>query len=270
MPRGRSRKRSKTTAAKRNSKSISTTSAPRRRCGRSMTTSPAASMDRRSRRRCVELEGDAAWRRDRQAAWTSRSPFPSLERPVRFGRMPPARNIELKARLHDLTAARHTARRLATESLGIQQQVDTYFHCPEGRLKLRETAFLNPGATDSPLSAALASSSRSELIWYDRADDRQAKQSDYQLIEISAARARQLKREMGIRVIVIKRREVFLHRNVRIHLDEVYGLGEFIEFEAVLGWGIDEAAGHDQVAYLERQFDLAPADLVSGSYADLL
>jgi adenylate cyclase class 2 len=184
--------------------------------------------------------------------------------------MPPARNIELKARLRDLAAARETARRLATESLGIQQQIDTYFQCPEGRLKLRETAYLDPAAASSPLATALAASSRNELIWYDRPDEAQAKQSDYQLIEVWDHRARQLKHEMGIRVIVIKRREVFLHRNVRIHLDEVYGLGEFIEFEAVLGWGIDDAAGHDQVAYLERQFDLAPADLLSGSYADLL
>jgi adenylate cyclase class IV len=184
--------------------------------------------------------------------------------------MPPARNIELKARLHDLRAARQTATRLATDFLGIQQQIDTYFHCPEGRLKLRETAYLDPVAASSPLATARAASSRNELIWYDRPDDAHAKQSDYQLIEVSAHRARQLKHEMGIRVIVIKRREVFLHRNVRIHLDEVYGLGEFIEFEAVLGWGIDDEAGHEQVAYLQQQFDLAPSDLLSGSYADLL
>lgn len=184
--------------------------------------------------------------------------------------MSPARNIELKARLHDLAAARETARRLATDCLGIQQQIDTYFQCPEGRLKLRETAFLDPSASDSPLATALVDSSRNELIWYDRPDDFQAKQSDYQLIQVSADRARQLKHEMGVRAIVIKRREVFLHRNVRIHLDEVYGLGEFIEFEAVLGWGIDEAAGQTQVAFLQQQFDLSPADLLGGSYADLL
>jgi adenylate cyclase class 2 len=184
--------------------------------------------------------------------------------------MPPARNIELKARLHDLAAARQTARCLATESLGIQQQIDTYFQCPEGRLKLRETAYLDPATAGSALATALAAGSRNELIWYDRPDNAQAKQSAYQLIEVSARRARQLKHEMGIRVIVIKRREVFLHRNVRIHLDEVYGLGEFIEFEAVLGWGINEAAGRAQVAYLEQQFDLASSDLLRGSYADLL
>jgi adenylate cyclase class 2 len=184
--------------------------------------------------------------------------------------MPPARNIELKARLRDVAAARQRARHLATECLGIQQQIDTYFQCPEGRLKLRERAYLDPADANSPLATALAATSRNELVWYDRPDDKQAKQSDYRLIEVSAHRARQLKREMGIRVIVIKRREVFLHRNVRIHLDEVYGLGEFIEFEAVLGWGIDDAVGHDQVAYLARHFELAPVDLVSGSYADLL
>ena len=48
------------------------------------------------------------------------------------------RNIELKARLADLDAARKTAVAIATERLGTQHQVDTYFHCRHGRLKLRQ------------------------------------------------------------------------------------------------------------------------------------
>ena len=37
-----------------------------------------------------------------------------------------------------------------------------------------------------------------------------------------------------------KRRRLFLHRNVRIHLDDVEGLGSFIELESVLA-----VAGHE-------------------------
>ena len=50
----------------------------------------------------------------------------------------PRTNIELKARLASLETAREVASRLATERLEDQRQVDTYFHCREGRLKLRE------------------------------------------------------------------------------------------------------------------------------------
>ena len=44
------------------------------------------------------------------------------------------RNIELKARVADLEAARAVAARIATERPVAQQQVDTYFHCRQGRL----------------------------------------------------------------------------------------------------------------------------------------
>jgi len=44
------------------------------------------------------------------------------------------RNIEIKARLHDLPAARRVAEKLATRRVGVQEQIDTYFRCANGRL----------------------------------------------------------------------------------------------------------------------------------------
>ncbi|MCU0979871.1 MAG: adenylate cyclase, partial [Pirellulaceae bacterium] len=61
-----------------------------------------------------------------------------------------------------------------------------------------------------------------------------------------------------------------LYHNVRIHLDRVVDLGEFLEFEAVLGPEVNADSGHAQVAFLRDQFQIADADLLSGSYADLL
>ena len=40
--------------------------------------------------------------------------------------IPLQKNIELKARLHSLPAASEIAVRVATASLGVQRQVDTY------------------------------------------------------------------------------------------------------------------------------------------------
>jgi adenylate cyclase class IV len=45
-------------------------------------------------------------------------------------------------------------------------------------------------------------------------------------------------------------------------------LGTFLEFEAVLGPGVDDALGRAQVAELMARFGLSPSDLISGSYAD--
>jgi predicted adenylyl cyclase CyaB len=166
-----------------------------------------------------------------------------------------ARNIELKARLRDLAAAREVARRLATASLGIQQQTDTYFHCYHGRLKLREIGGQN-----------------AQLVCYERPDTPDAKGSDYRLIDVPdpAALKQALSSALGVRVVVAKRREIYLVNNVRIHLDEVAELGEFIEFEAVLSAGRDDASGHRQLAELQAAFGIQPDDLLAGSYADLL
>jgi adenylate cyclase, class 2 len=183
--------------------------------------------------------------------------------------MEPACNIELKARVADLGATREIARRLATSCLGVQEQTDTYFHCPQGRLKLREIVDL--GNRSPAADGSLVKRMLTQLISYDREDDADAKESHYQLVDIrDPARVRELKSQMGTRAVVFKRREVFLYHNVRIHLDEVTDLGTFLEFEAVLGGDVDVADGRAQVALLRHKFGIVEDDLVEGSYVDLL
>lgn len=168
----------------------------------------------------------------------------------------PARNIELKARLPSLSAARAVAERIATQYLGVQRQIDTYFVAAHGRLKLREI--------DEPRLA--------QLVWYDRTNTSDAKSSDYRLVEVAnpSELKAALAAAMGVRLAVDKRREIFLYENVRIHLDEVVGLGTFLEFEAVLNAGIDDRRGHEQVAWLREQFSIGDSQLIDVSYSDLL
>lgn len=165
------------------------------------------------------------------------------------------RNIELKARLRNPAAARGIAASLADRPVELQSQCDTYFHCRHGRLKLREID--GCGAT---------------LIWYDRADDAAARPSDYRLIEIAdgAGLLAALAAALGIWIVVRKRRQIYWHRNVRIHLDEVESLGSFLEFEAVLSVSADECASRELVDTLARRFDLAADDLLDRSYSDML
>ena len=75
---------------------------------------------------------------------------------------------------------------------------------------------------------------------------------------------------LGISVVVNKRREIFLWNNVRIHLDEVKHLGTFIEFEAVLAPGVEDAVGYAQLAELRRHFDVRDNALLETSYSDLM
>ncbi len=166
-----------------------------------------------------------------------------------------ARNIELKARLTNPVAARHTAGRLATAGPNIEHQRDTYFAVPHGRLKLREIV-----------------GKPAQLVYYERSDSPDAKASDYQLLTIAEPNflREMLTAALGLRIVVEKRREIFLYHNVRIHLDEVVGLGCFLEFEAVLGNGVDDAKGREQIDFLLGQFELSPNDLLSRSYSDML
>jgi predicted adenylyl cyclase CyaB len=133
-------------------------------------------------------------------------------------------------------------------------QTDTYFVVRNGRLKLRE------------INGAAA-----QLIWYQRADQQAAKCSEYTLVDVpdSAALKFALSGALGVLRVVEKRREVYFYDNVRIHLDAVVGLGEFLEFEAVLSDDLDSAAGHSHVRWLLEQFSIEPAELLPGSYSDL-
>jgi len=164
-------------------------------------------------------------------------------------------NIELKARLASLDDARHIATRIATSRLPDEHQIDTYFPCKAGRLKLREIVGV-----------------ASQLIWYDRPDENDAKSSRYQIMPVHdpTALKHALTAALGVWVAVDKHREIFLFKSVRIHLDRVARLGEFLEFEAVLDADSDRARGHELVGRLRAEFDIDDVALVAGSYSDLL
>jgi predicted adenylyl cyclase CyaB len=165
-------------------------------------------------------------------------------------------NFELKARCADLVLARERAEAVATCWLGVDRQVDTYFRTARGRFKLRE----------SSLSGA-------QLVPYLRPDAPLARRSEYVLIPVpEPERTKALLSELlGVHRVVRKVREIALYQNVRIHLDRVEGLGDFVELEAV--WDGDPAGEAEQcekVIHLRKQLDIRDADLVAASYEGLL
>jgi predicted adenylyl cyclase CyaB len=163
-------------------------------------------------------------------------------------------NLEVKARCPDLAAARQAAHDLCGLP-AIEDQVDTYFHVPRGRLKLREI-----NGRDAV------------LIAYERADEAAARLSHYRLVPVPDPELLKtvLASSLGIRGCVRKHREIYLHHNVRIHLDEVAGLGSFLELEAVLHSAQDEAESDARLQGLLTLLQITPADLLAVSYADLL
>jgi homotetrameric cytidine deaminase len=165
-------------------------------------------------------------------------------------------NVELKARDPDPEATLARSLALGAVEAGVLVQRDTYFAGRDGRLKLR----VEQG------------DERAELIAYRRPDSAEASQSSYVLapVEEPDALAEALDAALGTTVVVAKRRRLLLWEGVRIHLDEVEGLGSFVEFEAVLPDAGDVEAARAKVAQLRESLGIVDDQLVSVGYSDLL
>ena len=75
---------------------------------------------------------------------------------------------------------------------------------------------------------------------------------------------------LGILVAVEKSRHLLLWRNVRIHLDEVPGLGSFIELEAVAEPDYDLSGEYDNAAELRKALGITDERILAVGYSDEL
>ena len=166
-----------------------------------------------------------------------------------------ARNIEIKARITNIEALLPLAQALADHAPELIAQDDTFFACPNGRLKLR--AFADGHA---------------ELIAYHRADATGPKTSDYLITPTAdpAGLRDALTRALGTAGRVVKQRTLLLAGRTRIHLDRVEGLGDFLELEVVLRDGEREAQGTAEAHALLDRLQIDASQLVAGAYVDLL
>ncbi len=165
------------------------------------------------------------------------------------------RNIEIKVKVEDLDEVLHLALQLGARDQNIQVDTDTYFRVPHGRLKLR----VHEGV---PLGT---------LIAYQRPDDIVSRISDYTLVQIDDPDSLRLAltQSLGILVTVRKSRRVLLYGATRIHLDDVEGLGRFVELETVLN---EQTVGEAEVEHRHvlDALRLNQAEPVPVSYSDLL
>jgi adenylate cyclase class IV len=164
------------------------------------------------------------------------------------------RNIEIKLRVPSVAEVLPRARALADGEPTLIEQDDTFFAVRHGRLKLRQ---FGDGSA--------------ELIHYWRADSTEARPSDYRRVQVTDAPALReaLTRACGSIGRVRKRRWLLLHGATRIHLDQVHGLGDFVELEVVLRDGQSDGAGAAIAEDLVVRLGLAGAQRLGGAYVDL-
>ena len=165
------------------------------------------------------------------------------------------RNVEVKARVYDLPALRRAVAALADGPPTVLIQHDTFFEAPHGRLKLR-----------------ILADGTAELISYSRDNVGGPRASRYLKAAVAdpATLAAVLSDALGPGGEVRKRRTLYRRGATRIHLDEVEGLGSFLELEVELEEGQAVADGERTARGLMAQLGIAEENLVATAYVDLL
>jgi len=166
-----------------------------------------------------------------------------------------ARNIEIKARIDDLERTTQLVTRAADRGPEKLTQMDTFFNVPEGRMKLRQ---FHDG--------------KAELISYMRPNDTGPTESRYERADVLNPKelGERFAQELGVKGQVRKTRQVFWVGRTRIHLDEVEGLGSFLELEVVLQPHEPTESGIKEAKALMRLLEINENSLISEAYVDLL
>jgi len=164
-------------------------------------------------------------------------------------------NIEIKARCDNPDAVRKVLIERNAIFKGTDIQIDTYFNCPNGRLKLREGNI------------------EYALIHYNREDITSPKKAIVSLYypERNSSLKEILTNALGIFVVVKKKREIYFIDNVKFHIDMVDELGTFIEIEAIDTKGtIGKDKLRQQCEKYIKLLNIQPSNLIHCSYSDML
>jgi len=164
-------------------------------------------------------------------------------------------NIEIKAIIHDLTCLENLVWNMTRTDPIYLLQEDIFFNVPHGRLKLR-----------------ILSPDKGELIFYDRPNHVGPKQSSYCKSEISDPQGTKevLTKALGIKGFVRKTRRLYLYNQTRIHIDDVEGLGNFLELEVMLDENQNTEDGIAIAEDIMRQLSIDKHDLIDLAYVDLI
>ncbi|XP_016910771.1 uncharacterized protein LOC107996959 [Apis cerana] len=167
------------------------------------------------------------------------------------------RNIEIKAKIDNPELKISRIVQLTKDNGIIMKQHDIFFKVAEGRLKLRK---FEDGS--------------GELIYYKRSNVFGPKLCDYEKVALDenacSGIANILIESNGSVGIVKKTRKVYMIDQTRVHIDDVEGLGNFLELEVILNDDQDIESGEKIAHDLMSKLDIKSEDLIANAYIDLL
>lgn len=164
-------------------------------------------------------------------------------------------SIEIKSKINDPKRIEMLLKAKNARFVGEDHQIDTYFITENNHLKLRHGKIENA------------------LIFYERPETKDLKRSKVKLQKLPKDNEEIkdiLNRILGIKTIVDKKRKIYFIENVKFHIDEVQGLGSFVEIEALDTKGdLTEKHLKEQCEYYINYLKLDREQLVDKSYCEM-
>jgi len=167
-------------------------------------------------------------------------------------------NIEIKAMASEEQQGkiREILKENNAKFIGTDNQKDIYFKNGSGRLKLRKGDIEN------------------YLIYYKREDEADLKKSEVVIFNNQGriGELEKITRETHeVLIEVDKTREIYFIENVKFHIDNVSGLGRFIEIEAISHENlISEEKLRERCNYYKTLLEIKNENLIKNSYSDML
>ena len=160
-------------------------------------------------------------------------------------------NLEIKLKLVSFDEKLKLLKKLGAKQIQILNQKDIYYSVPNGLLKLR------------------IENEKITLIFYNREEQKKNRWSEFHLLKFDDNNPSSfLKKLFDVKAVVQKQRRLFLFNNTRIHLDDVKGLGKFLELETFVVEGKPDAEirFRDMIGFLK----LDQSKQIRKSYCDLV
>lgn len=161
-------------------------------------------------------------------------------------------NLEIKIKINSKKEFANKMNLLGAEFIAELNQKDVYFSYGKGLLKLRKQ------------------NDRYELIKYNRNEGKGERWSEYSILNLTGDNVEKYLTDiLDLEVIVEKKRDLFIYKNTRIHLDKVKNLGEFLELETVVK-DITQEKAKDEFNEVFNILQLGIEKEIRSSYRDLM
>jgi predicted adenylyl cyclase CyaB len=161
-------------------------------------------------------------------------------------------NFELKTKISNCAEILERIKNIGAIYKETMNQIDYYFQIGTEKEKIRE---INHHTIS--------------LISYKRSEKNGRKDSNYVIKEISQEQKESLLKEKPLLCLVDKNRQLWMYKNTRIHIDNVVGLGNFMELETVVK-DISKNQGLNEFKEVVKKLEIDLEETEPFSYSDLI